>query len=88
MAASEITSDVPPNETRGSGTPVMGRDEVTAPMLTSACREIQIVIPDAISMPKRSGALTAVLMPMKARKRNRPSTPKVPRSPSSSPMMA
>jgi hypothetical protein len=35
MAASETTSDVPPKETRGSGTPVMGSDEVTAPMLTS-----------------------------------------------------
>jgi hypothetical protein len=63
MAVRETTREVPPKETRGSGTPVMGREAVTAPTFTSAWRAIQIVIPAATSIPNRSGALRAALIP-------------------------
>ncbi len=32
-----VTSELPPNEMKGSGTPVTGHDDVTTPMLTKAC---------------------------------------------------
>src|SRR6202043_3786388 len=37
-AISETTSDEPPNEMNGSGTPVTGQADVTTPMLTKAWR--------------------------------------------------
>ena len=55
IAMSEMTSDEPPNETRGRGTPVIGSEAVTAPMLTRACTPIQIVIPDATQHPEPVG---------------------------------
>ena len=54
---SEIRSEVPPNETSGRGTPVMGSEAVTAPTLIKACKASQIVIPEATSNPYLSGAL-------------------------------
>ena len=40
------TSDEPPEETNGSGTPVIGRRPMTAPMLTNAWTTNQAVMPD------------------------------------------
>ena len=51
MAAMVTTSDDPPNDTNGSGTPVMGSTPTTAPMLTNAWTRIQAVMPVASSMP-------------------------------------
>ena len=51
MAARVTTSDEPPNDTNGSGTPVMGRTPTTAPMLTKAWMRIQLVTPVATSIP-------------------------------------
>ena len=42
-----MTSDVPPYEMNGSGTPVTGHADVTTPMFTSACTTIDAVSPIA-----------------------------------------
>ena len=65
------TRDVPPNDRKGSGTPVTGSMPVTAPMLTSACPTTQAVIPVAIRVPNRSGARRAARMPRTAKAPNR-----------------
>ena len=46
-----MTSEVPPKEMRGKGTPVTGSVADTAPMFTIAWAEIQAVTPAASSMP-------------------------------------
>src|SRR5207244_1380151 len=40
-----MTSDDPPNETNGRGTPVTGSSPTTAPMLITACPTSQAVTP-------------------------------------------
>ena len=40
-----------------------GRTAMTAPMLSSACTTTQVVMPTARSMPKRSGARSAAMIP-------------------------
>ena len=62
-APSVTISAVPPNETNGSGTPVIGSRPVTAPRFTMACRPIHDVMPAASSRPNVSGARTAIRMP-------------------------
>lgn len=62
-AAKLTTSDEPPAETNGSVIPVTGITASTTPMLMSAWKAIQAVIPAASSPPKVSGACSAVLMP-------------------------
>src|SRR2546430_2304852 len=42
-----ITSEDPPNETKGSGTPVTGSTPITAPMLIRACPTTHAVMPAA-----------------------------------------
>ena len=59
MAASVTASAVPPELMNGSGTPVAGSVEVTVPMLTSAWKPIQVVMPVASITPNRSGARIA-----------------------------
>src|SRR5687768_9816833 len=88
IAARPITSDVPPNETKGNGTPVTGRAAVTAPILTSAWNAIHTVIPAAMSIPNRSRARRAIFTPRNARNANMPRTVSVPSKPISSPKMA
>ena len=82
------TSDDPPALTNGSGTPVMGRMPITAPMLTNACMQNQAVTPIASSRPNRSGACRAMRTPMMPSSTNSPTTTIDPTRPSSSPMMA
>ena len=52
IPASVTTSAVPPKETSGNGTPVIGSRPVTAPMLTIACSPIQH------GRPRRAGGRT------------------------------
>jgi hypothetical protein len=59
-AASETTRAEPPNDTNGSGTPVIGRSPVTAPRFTTACTPIHAVIPAAMNRPNVSGARMAM----------------------------
>src|SRR5207247_792691 len=63
----DTTSEDPPNETKGRGTPVIGMIPVTAPRFTTACRPSHPVIPPARSLPKLSGALSAIRMPAHSR---------------------
>src|SRR5581483_7527682 len=88
IAAMVMTSDEPPNDTNGRGTPVIGSMPMTAPMLMIACTTTQAVTPDATSMPNRSGARVAVRTPNTARAANRATMRMAPSRPSSSPMMA
>ena len=67
-----ITSDEPPKDTNGSGTPVTGSSPTTAPMLITAWPTSQAVIPAATRPAKRSVARQAIRMPTRARARNRP----------------
>jgi hypothetical protein len=55
-AAIVTTRDEPPAETNGRGTPVMGRTPTQAPTLMNAWMRIQVVIPVANNIPKRSRA--------------------------------
>ena len=56
-ATMHVTSELPPNEMNGSGTPVTGHDDVTTPMLIEAlARRSSDAQPTASSEPKRSGA--------------------------------
>ena len=48
-AAMVTTSALPPKDTNGSGTPVMGNTPRTAPMFTKACTTTQQVTPAASS---------------------------------------
>ena len=57
------SNDEPPDDTNGSGTPVMGSTPTTAPMLTNAWTRIHAVTPVATSIPKRSGARNATRTP-------------------------
>ena len=77
-----------PAETSGSGTPVMGRTPITAPMLTTAWTTIHAVMPVAARRANRSGTRLAIRSPAKASPPYRTVTHSVPMSPSSSPMMA
>src|SRR5690606_7071551 len=87
-AAMDVTSAVLPKLTNGKAMPVMGSTPRTPPMLMSAWKEIQAVIPVASILPKRSGAREATAHPATARAMNRPITVMAPISPVSSPMMA
>jgi hypothetical protein len=60
-------SDDRPDDTSGSGTPVMGSSPSTAPMLTSAWVTIQAVAPAAASRTKVSRARPAIRSPANAR---------------------
>jgi hypothetical protein len=60
---SVTTSAEPPNDTNGSGTPVIGSRPVTAPRFTIACSPNHPVMPAASSRPNVSGARTAMRMP-------------------------
>ena len=85
---SVTSKDDNPAETSGSGTPVIGRTPITAPMLTVACMTIHAVMAAAPRRQKTSGARRAIRSPAKASPPYRKVTHSVPTSPSSSPMMA
>src|SRR5215469_3213709 len=58
MSATAIrltTSELPPNEMNGSGTPVTGHDDVTTPILIKAWIATIAAQPTARKNPKRSG---------------------------------
>jgi hypothetical protein len=84
-AASETTSEDPPYERKGSGTPVTGSRPVTAPRFTSVCRPNQATIPDASRRPKTSVVRVAITIPAYRSVANASSTTISPISPSSSP---
>src|SRR5205085_2053854 len=63
IAASETTSEEPPNDISGSGTPVTGRRPVTAPRFTTTWSPSHDTIPPARRRPNVSGALAAIRMP-------------------------
>ena len=87
-AAMVTTSEEPPKETNGSGTPVTGSMPMTAPMLMTACPTIHAVMPAASS--SRSGRGPAARSGRRARRGARTGRrrARVPTRPSSSPMMA
>jgi hypothetical protein len=88
-SAINVTSkDDRPAETSGSGTPVMGRTPITAPMLIAACTTTQAVMAVAPRRQNMSGTRRAIRSPAKASPPYRKVTHNVPTSPSSSPMMA
>jgi len=88
IAISEITVDEPPNETSGNVTPVYGSEFVTTATLTSVWTVNMQVRPVASSRENASGARQAIMNPRQDSTPNRARTPKHPRKPSSSPMMA
>ena len=63
IAVSVNTSDEPPNDTSGKGTPVIGSKPVTAPMLMTAWPTIHAVIAPAAIRPNLSGARRATRTP-------------------------
>lgn len=83
IAARLTVRDDPPAETKGSVIPVTGTTATTTPMLMSAWKHIQAVMPAAINPPKVSGARMAVRMPAYASAAKRPITTAPPTSPSS-----
>ena len=88
MAASVTTSAVPPNDSSGNGTPVIGIRPVTAPRLMIVCSPIHPVMPAAIRRPKVSGAAIAIRTPANRSTANIASTNSAPSRPSSSPTIA
>jgi hypothetical protein len=84
-AASETTSEDPPYERNGRGTPVMGSRPVTAPRLISVCRPNHDTIPAASNRPNTSFALAAIRTPAKISAPNATRTTSSPNRPSSSP---
>ena len=88
VAARLTSSAEPPNDTNGSGTPVIGMRPITAPMFTAACTSNHAVMPMATSSEKRSRARAATTSPSRPRAPNRTTTMNAPSRPNSSPMMA
>jgi hypothetical protein len=63
-SATRVTSnDVPPADTSGSGTPVIGSTPITAPMLITAWATIQTVTAAAASRMKVSRIRRAIRIP-------------------------
>src|SRR6187402_2023902 len=60
------SSDDPPLLSSGSGMPLVGSSPSTTLMLTNAWATIIVVIPTAVSDPKRSSALAAITSPRHA----------------------
>ena len=84
QATMVTTRDDPPADTRGSGTPVMGRTPTATPRFTTAWSVTQVVMPAASSMPNRSGARRAIIPPSTAIATNRPMVSRLPSRPNSS----
>src|SRR5579864_9560298 len=87
-AMSFSTSDDPPKLMNGSGTPVIGSDPETTPMLRTAWPTSIVVSPETRSAPYRSGQRAAIRYPQTASAANSRITTMLPMRPSSSPMMA
>ena len=49
-----VMSEEPPDETRGSGTPMTGRRLMTAPMLMTAWTTIHVMMPAVATRTKKS----------------------------------
>jgi hypothetical protein len=78
----------PPYVKKGSGIPVRGIKPTLAPIFKKACTVSHTTIPIASSLPSLSGALCAILNPLK--KKNIQVKTKIlpPRNPNSSSMIA
>lgn len=68
--------------------PVTGARPTTAARFVAACAPMSTVMPQASREPNRSGQLMAMRMPAQQNAAKATTTPTVPISPSSSPMVA
>ena len=78
--------DVPPDEMKGSGFPVVGNTPMTQAMFRNAWNTSITVAPPAIMAPMSSEARSAMASPAYSTQKNSPMTKSAPTSPSSSPM--
>ena len=69
-AAAFTINEVPPDETKGSVTPVIGSRPTTPPRFTKICRKNHTDMPAASSDPKTSGAICAVRNPVRTSRRS------------------
>src|SRR5262249_43722098 len=81
-------SEEPPKETKGSGSPLVGRRPTTTPRLTRAWVVSIAVIPIAASAPKGPATRRAMRMPRHSSRPNRATVSTAPTKPSSSPTIA
>ena len=63
MLANVKKSEVPPEEMKGSGIPLVGRSERTTLMLKKACSRMAVVMPKAVRRAKGSVERKAVRRP-------------------------
>ena len=84
----EASMDVPPDEMKGKGLPVVGNTPITQAMFRNAWNTSITVQPPAIMDPISSEARSAMDRPANSTPRNSAITTSAPTSPSSSPMMA
>ena len=84
----EAIIDVPPEEMKGSGFPVVGNTPMTQAMFRNAWNTSITVAPPAIMAPMSSAARSAMASPAYSTQKNSPMTKSAPTSPSSSPMTA
>ncbi len=82
------TSDEPPLETSGNGTPITGRTPMTTPMLISAWPSTHTMTPVVAMTTNGSSARCATRTMPTASATSSSRTDRVPGSPSSSPTMA
>ncbi len=87
-ATSTDSSDVPPCDMNGRGTPSTGKTRSTTPMLMSAWPTIQTVMPPAAMRTNGSSVLRITWNAPTANSANSVSTTAQPMRPSSSPTMA
>jgi hypothetical protein len=87
-ASMEASRALPPEEMNGRGTPSTGSRPVTTIMFTSAWPISQQVTPATVIWMKGSRARWIIRNRMRASRLNIRTTPRVPTSPSSSPMIA
>ena len=72
----------------GSGTPVVGKNELATLIFINAWKVIENVIPTAKSFPYISGQCVAITKPLCINVKNKPITSTQPTNPSSSAMIA
>ena len=64
-AINEHSTEDPPYDSSGSGTPVTGMMRMFIPMLIKTWLKMSVTTPTATSLPKRSRAEPAILNPVK-----------------------
>ncbi len=86
MASRLMTSDEPPELTKGSGIPLVGINPSTTLIFTNACTATIVVSPSARYDPNGSGARSDTRMPRQVTTQKQITTAVAPISPSSSEM--